>query len=81
MEKAPITPRALIQRINRRLRPKHQRLRMFRGNSRWWNDLGDFYVVDLEANLILHSHVEPVAFGRELGVVQPFEEVVAEEVQ
>ncbi len=76
MDKVPITPRAVIQRINRKIKPEHQRLRMCRQNSRWWKDLGDHYIVDLDANLIRHSHVDPEAYGRELGVVQPFEEVV-----
>lgn len=77
MDRAPLTTNAVIQRINRKLRPEWRRLRACRHNSRWWNDLGDYYIVDLDRNAIVRSHVEPETYGRELGVVKPFEQVVA----
>lgn len=79
MQKAPITTRAVIQRINRKLKPGMRCVRVCRPNSRWWNNLGDFYVVDFDANIILDSHIDPEAYGRDLGVVKPFEQVVADD--
>ncbi|MCP3382846.1 hypothetical protein NLM31_20990 [Bradyrhizobium sp. CCGUVB4N] len=77
--KVPVTTRAVISRINRRLRPDLLRLRACRPNSRWWSDLGDYFIVDLDRNAIVQSHVDPETYGRELGVVQLFEQVAADE--
>lgn len=49
---------------------------MCRRSSRWWHDLGDFYVVDLGQNATVDGHVDPAAHGRELGVIEAFEQVV-----
>jgi hypothetical protein len=46
MSKVPVTMRALVQRINRKLKPEWRRLHACRRNSRVWRDLGDYYVVD-----------------------------------
>ncbi|MGY8631848.1 hypothetical protein RAD15_05030 [Bradyrhizobium sp. 14AA] len=75
MHKVPIT-RALILRINRKLKLEQQRMRSCRRSSRWWGDLGNFYVVDLNRNAILGSHIDPETYGRELGVVHAFEKVI-----
>lgn len=79
MHKAPISTRAVISRINRKLRPDMRRLRACRPNSRWWSDLGDHYIVDLDLNAVVDSHIDPEAYGRDLGVVRPFEQVVADD--
>ncbi len=75
--KVPVTRRALIARTNRRLAHDDQALRACRSGSRWWRDLGDLYVVDTARNIIRHVSVDPVEFGSELGVLQPFEELAA----
>jgi len=62
MTKKTISARALIQRINRKLRPDGERLRVLRG-VRWWNDLGDYYVTN-ESNCIVAQHVDLEKFGR-----------------
>jgi hypothetical protein len=80
MDKFPVTTRAVIQRINRRLRPE-RRLYACRRNSRWWGDLGDYYVTDIYNNLIVDTRVDPEAYGRRLGVLQPFEKVVDQEAR
>jgi hypothetical protein len=72
----PVTMRALIQRINRKIRPEDRRLHACRRNSRSWSNLGDYYVVDTYRNMIADSGIDPTAYGRRLGVLQPFEEVV-----
>ena len=76
MSKVPVTTRALILRINRRLKPELRRMRSCRRNSRWWGDLCDYYVIDADLNAIVDSHVDAEAYGRELGVVRAFEMVV-----
>jgi hypothetical protein len=79
--KAPVSTRAVIQRINRKLKPE-QRLYACRRNSRWWRDLGDYYVTNIYRNIIVITRVDPEAYGRKLGVLRPFEHVVdAEEAR
>jgi hypothetical protein len=73
--KIPITKRALIQRINRKLKPQYERMQSCRRNSRWWRDLGDLYVVDTYRNAIRNTHVDVEKYAREIGVLQPFEQV------
>ena len=71
----PVTERALVQRINRALRRKGQMLRQSRG-ERARTDLGDYYVIDLERNVLLLSRVNLEELARELGALQPWERVV-----
>lgn len=71
----PVTTRALIQRINRVLAKRDEQLRATRG-ARARLDLGDFYVHELRRNLALETRVDPEEFGRELGVLKPWERVV-----
>ncbi len=81
--KVPVTARALVQRINRKLRGVDQLLRKTRydheagvngSESRAWQDLGDYYVVDL-AGPIVEDHVDLEALGRKLGVLEPWEAI------
>jgi hypothetical protein len=51
--KVPVTTRALVQRINRKLRPEYRHLHACRRNSRWWHDLGDYYVTCTYRNQIV----------------------------
>lgn len=74
MKRVPVTPRALAQRINRKLKEKDQGLKATRGD-RWRHELGDYYIVDVSANAIVRKDVNLEKFGRQLGVLQPFEEL------
>lgn len=77
--KVPVTERALIQRINRKLVKEHELLRTARlrpdGNQE--TDLGRFFVVDTFHNRVARTNVDIEEQGRELGVLQPWE-VLAE---
>ena len=68
-----VTMRALIQRINRKLRQDDQRLRTARG---WFSNLGDHYVLDFKHNRIVKGHVDPEALGRDLGVLKDYEKLL-----
>ncbi len=76
-DRVPVTMKALVQRINRKLADSNEALRKTRG-ARALIDLGDWYVLDTNRNLILHKNVDPEVLGRELGVLHPWE-VSAEE--
>jgi hypothetical protein len=71
---APVSFRALMQRINRSLAKKEQQLYRARG-GREREALGDYYVVSLSGNAVVADHVDPKAFGRELGVLEAWESV------
>lgn len=73
----PVSERALIKRINRSLRRNFEQLKKCQENSRHFNDLGSFYVVDQRNNLFVERHVDIEEFGRETGVLKTNEKLAA----
>ena len=71
--KAPVTERALVQRINRALALRGERLRAGRGRS--VDDLGDYFVVDVDRRAVVGKDITLEEYGRDLGVLQPWERV------
>jgi hypothetical protein len=69
-----ITMEALVKRINRKLAHKREQLKKTRGADAW-NDVGDYFVLDVERNLIVVTHLNPENLGRELGVLKRTETV------
>jgi hypothetical protein len=83
IKKVPISERALIQRINRRLKQDGEMLRSARGTwhqGRWYPDsnLGRYYIIDFMRNFVIHVRVDLEAYGRELEVLREWEELQAE---
>ncbi len=79
-QKVPVTERAVVQRINRKLRDDDQVLKVTRG-ERARLDLGDFYILNWRLNVIADKFVDPEEMGRELGVLQPWERVIYSEAR
>lgn len=73
-EKVPVTERALIQRINRKLREKGEILKTARGVAAK-AEVGRFYVIHADRNILMYHHVGLEAWGKKLGVLQPWEDV------
>ena len=73
----PVTERALIQRINRKLRKDAEIMKVARG-ARAESNLGRYYTIDLHRNYLLHDHLDLETVGRELGVLAEFEHMVRE---
>lgn len=75
IQKVPVSERALVQRINRKLRQLQPRsvLKKTKG-ARAKSDLGDFYILNTELNGIDKHHVDPETLGRELEVLSDSEE-------
>ena len=71
--KVPVSLRALIARVNRKLRPDDERLKTARGRAR--SSVGDHYIVNFKRNWIVSKDVDPEAVGRELGVLEKWEVV------
>jgi hypothetical protein len=79
VEKAPVSLRALVGRINRKLKPQDQMMKRKRGGWRVEAEhRGDpgFYVVDFTRNTVVAEYANPEAWGRDLGCLAPWEEVV-----
>lgn len=74
MKQIPVSSRALVQRINRKLRIDDEVLKKTRPNS-VWNELGDYYILDFNRNRITAKDVDIEELGRELGVLHPQEEL------
>jgi len=76
--KVPVTLRAILQRINRKLADDDKRLKKTR-ERRWLHALGPFYVLNVDRNRVEQTHVDPVELARALGVMTAWEEVVSDE--
>ena len=72
--KMPVTMRALTQRVNRKLKPDLEMLRVTRG-AQMQQDVGDYHVIDFRKNWITHKHVDPEQMARDMGVLHEWEEV------
>lgn len=75
--KIPVSERALVARINRKLRQDAEALHRSRG-TRFWSDLGDYYIVDFRRNSLVRGHVDIEELAHELGVLKPWESLAAE---
>ena len=80
---ALISERALVRRVNRRLRAENHQMKRTRG---FWDsnhldhyedtNLGRFYVVDLLRNFVVDSFIDLEKYARDLGVMTKNEKVV-----
>jgi hypothetical protein len=68
-----VTKRALIQRINRKLRDRGQVVKAAR--ARAWRFVGSYYAVDVKQNQIVGRRIDLEKFGRELGALAEWEEM------
>lgn len=73
--KRPVSEKALIARINRKLKHENESLKKTRPDSKWINDLGDYYLVHTLLNTIEAQHINLDEFAREIGVLADFEKI------
>ena len=74
-----VSQRAVIQRINRALSKEGSAgrvLKTLRGD-RGFSDLGRHYVIDVDQNRVVSTHVNLEEYARELRVLQGWERVEA----
>ena len=74
--KISVSLRAVIARITRKLKPDMEQLKKCR-SPKWESELGQYYTVDLRRNCILDRNESPDKLARKLGVLKPYEKVVA----
>jgi hypothetical protein len=73
--KMQVTTRAVIQRINRRLKPDAKQLCVTRG-ERMLQSIGYYHIMDYSSNYVSRPNVDPETLARELGVLGEHEEMV-----
>jgi hypothetical protein len=70
--KIPVSERALIARINRKLTHDGERLCQSR-SAQTSASVGEYFILDVMRNFISHQNVELENLAKELGVLQPYE--------
>jgi len=70
----PISLRAVMQRVNRKLAGKHQVLKVIHG-TRLEQELWRYYVVNRKHNAVQQTHVNVEVLAKERGVLQAWEVV------
>jgi hypothetical protein len=73
----PVSKRALIARLNRKLAADDEIVRTTRDNTRARQDLGEFYVVDTRHNGCNASDIDLEDYGRSRGVLAEYEHLEA----
>jgi hypothetical protein len=75
-KKAPVTVRALLQRINRKIQGDHEKVMVARGTqARQY--LGEYYLFDIQKEEIKAKKINNLeVYAREIGVLQDWEEMV-----
>jgi hypothetical protein len=73
----PVSLRAIVQRLNRHLKPTEATLKKARGRYAL-AQFGAYYILNWRCNTVEQSHVDPAALAREAGVLKPWEYVPAE---
>ena len=72
MNKVPISERALFERIKRKVAKEGLTLHRCRQNSRWFNELGPYYVVNNNHFVGLDAN-EFQELAKDLGCIAPHE--------
>jgi hypothetical protein len=74
----PVTMRAVLQRLNRKLAKEDEKMAKARG-ARARFDLGEYFILDTERNFVKCTNVDPVAFAKDYGVLADWETIVEDE--
>jgi hypothetical protein len=70
----PISERALIQRLNRKLQAQDQKLKTARG-WRMQSHAGRFYVINSRHGWVEAKNIDLEEWGRERGALHPWEQL------
>ena len=73
-DKEPVSLGAVLQRINRKLEPDHEKLKPAR-SIRIMEQVGKYYIVNTSSNGVIHKDVDVEKYAREAGVLKDWEEV------
>jgi hypothetical protein len=70
--KVPVSERALVQRVNRKLKEKNEKVLKSRSNGGGLTR-GEYYLLDTDHHALVHESVDLEGMGRELGVLKDWE--------
>ena len=70
--KVAISERALLQRVNRKLRGSGEQIRTAR-SPRVELDLGRYFVVNVRGSFLANHHIDLEALARDLEALKPWE--------
>lgn len=76
-QRVPVSERAILQRINRKLKSGWKQLKTGRGLL-LERTIGRYYVIDIRRNCVTQQYVDVEELARELKVLQSWEELRAE---
>lgn len=71
--KAVVLRRALEARVSRVLAKQDRILRKCKPTAHAFHELGEYYLVDLNRNVIVQKHVDLEALARKLGALHAYE--------
>jgi hypothetical protein len=72
-QKVPVSKRALLARLNRRLAKDGEIIKGTGGTKGRRYELGEYYCISLARNTVTDTHVDLEAWARELAVLRPYE--------
>jgi len=75
MQKVKVSERAIIARINRRLTKENEKLIICEETSPNFAELGRYYMVDLNQNMITGKWFDLERLGTELKALKGYEEI------
>ena len=71
----PVSERALVARVNRVLVKREEILKRCARSSRWHGELGDYYIIDFNHNVILKKDVALEEIATELKALKAWEKL------
>jgi hypothetical protein len=78
VEKIPVSEKALMARVNRKLAREGERILKSREGSRLRGNVGEFYLLDVNRNTVTGTHMELEHVAKEVGALRDYEQVVYE---
>ncbi len=74
----PVTERAALQRINRKLKGDYRQVRKTR-TARDRGNLGEYFLLDTYRNFVVDTYVDLETMAKSLGVMGEWETVIEED--
>ncbi len=74
-KQVPVSERAISQRLNRVLREKNQEIRKTREGTIARTNLGEWYIIDTEKNVVVYTNVDMEYHARYQKVLADWEKV------
>lgn len=72
---APVSERALLARVNRRLAGEGRMLKVARGEAAR-REMGTYFLVDFGENAVVNKNVSLAKLGHKMGLLRPWERMV-----